>query len=301
MNDGVSLSANLLAGHGRLARCWRLTRRDGSVMGFTDHDRDLNFDGTTFEADAGLDAQALERSSGLSVDNTDVNGALRSDRISEADILAGRLDGAEVHQWLVDWGDVQSRELVFRGFIGEIRHGAGAFEAELRGLEDLLNRPLGRAYLRACQADLGDASCGVNLADSTYRSSGIVTDIVSDDEYELTLGDTYPDRWFQGGRLLWESSGNVGQSSVITSDRGEQEKRRMRFLVNPSISIQVGDTFTVTAGCDKQLGTCREKFFNLLNFRGFPFMPGEDWVVSYPVSGAEHDGSAVFWNEVSGE
>ena len=41
-----------------------------------------------------------------------------------------------------------------------------------------------------------------------------------------------------------------------------------------------GDTFVVTAGCDKRFDTCRDRFDNAVNFRGFPHIPGNDFVVA---------------------
>jgi uncharacterized phage protein (TIGR02218 family) len=47
------------------------------------------------------------------------------------------------------------------------------------------------------------------------------------------------------------------------------------------------------AGCDKRAETCRAKFGNFLNFRGFPHIPGEDWVTAYPKDGVIHDGTSL--------
>ena len=49
--------------------------------------------------------------------------------------------------------------------------------------------------------------------------------------------------------------------------------------------IRPGDAFTVTAGCDKRFDTCRSRFANAKNFRGFPHMPGNDFVVRVPCQG----------------
>ena len=75
---GVSerFQAHLSSGHTTLARCWQVVRKDGVVLGFTDHDRDLSFDGVTYRADTGLSALSLAQSTGLSVDNTEAIGAL---------------------------------------------------------------------------------------------------------------------------------------------------------------------------------------------------------------------------------
>jgi uncharacterized phage protein (TIGR02218 family) len=58
--------------------------------------------------------------------------------------------------------------------------------------------------------------------------------------------------------------------------------------------IATGDTFTVTAGCDKRFDTCHDRFNNVVNFRGFPHIPGNDFVVRYPVQGEPgNDGSSL--------
>src|SRR4051812_31581755 len=52
----TALQAKLDSGVTTLARCWKVTRRDGVVLGFTDHDRDLVLDGVTFRAGTGFAA-----------------------------------------------------------------------------------------------------------------------------------------------------------------------------------------------------------------------------------------------------
>ena len=47
-------------------------------------------------------------------------------------------------------------------------------------------------------------------------------------------------------------------------------------------------------GCDRHLGTCRGRFGNVVNFRGFPHIPGSDFVLRYPRSGDRADGGALF-------
>ena len=91
----AGLQAHLDSGTTTLCWCWRLTRRDGVIYGFTDHDQDLTFDGTTFEAQAGFTATEIRDSVGLSVDNLEVESALSSDRLDEAGRAAQRQEQAE--------------------------------------------------------------------------------------------------------------------------------------------------------------------------------------------------------------
>ena len=137
------LQARLDGGATRICRCWLVSRRDGEEMGFTDHDEDLAFGGVVYRASSGMDATALQSATGLSVDNAQAVGALTSAAISEEDIRAGKYDGAEIRQWLVDWERPELRVLMFRGSLGEIRRSDGAFEVELRGLAEALNAPVG--------------------------------------------------------------------------------------------------------------------------------------------------------------
>ena len=39
-------------------------------------------------------------------------------------------------------------------------------------------------------------------------------------------------------------------------------------------SINVGDPVHVNAGCDKTLNACQNTYFNVINFRGYPHIPG---------------------------
>lgn len=129
-----NLTAKLESGVTTLARCWRLTRRDGVVLGFTDHDRDITFEGTTFEAGSGLSASEITASVGLSVDNLEVDGALSSDRLAEADLAAGVYDDAAIEIFVVDWAAPEDRFLERAGSIGEVSRGAGLSARRCAGL-----------------------------------------------------------------------------------------------------------------------------------------------------------------------
>ncbi|MEO0359559.1 MAG: DUF2163 domain-containing protein, partial [Pseudomonadota bacterium] len=170
------LQAKLDAGATTLCVCWLIEPTSGDALGFTDHDEDVAFEGLRFEAQSGFAGSGVERGLGLSIDNTSAAGAVCSRQIEEADILRGRFDGASVTKWLVDWTDPALRFLSFKGEIGEVRRGDVAFEAELRGLSEKLNRPVGRNYLHVCDAALGDARCGVDASDLAFRGEGVVAE-----------------------------------------------------------------------------------------------------------------------------
>lgn len=289
-----SLSGALATGVTTLCRCWSVTRTDDVVLGFTDHDRPVSFDGITFEADAALNPEAIESAIGLSVDTHTVTGALSSAAITDEDIERGLYDGAEVTLWLVDWQQVDSRLLLSRGLIGEIRRGRGAFEAEIVGLAEILNQPVGRAYLHACDLRLGESKCGVDLTLPIHRGIAVVTAVIDQQRFAVSGLETYASGWFSGGRMTWDSGANAGAAGHVKTHRALAASATVELWLTPPLPVVLGDQFTVTAGCDKTMQTCKDKFANLLNFRGFPHMPGDDWAAGYVNTDGEHDGGSLF-------
>lgn len=272
----TGLAAYLAGGATTLCWCWRLARRDGTVLGFTDHDRDLVFDGTTFEAAAGFSASDIKESVGLGVGNLEVESALASGRLEEADLAAGLYDDAAVEIFRVNWQDTSQRVLMRTGTLGEVRRSGNSFTAEVRGLAHYLNQPRGRLFQYSCDADLGDGRCGVDVASPTYRGAGAVAALTSGRRFVAAGLASYIDQWFTRGLLAFTSGANSGQAIEIKAHRMADGVAVIELWQEPAQAIAVGDAFTVTAGCDKQLATCRAKFANVVNFRGFPHMPGND-------------------------
>ena len=277
-----------------VARCWAVTRRDGQVFGFTDHDRALSFDGVSFRADSGMTARVLEQVTGLAVDNTEAIGALSDISVTEADINAGRFDGADVQAWLVNWQDVSQREQVFAGTIGEIKRADGAFYAELRGLSEALNRPVGSVFQGGCQAVLGDAKCRHDLDAPGYSTELPVEMVEAGRVFSFAGIAGFDDRWFERGRLRVLSGAAEGLMAVVKNDRLDGDVRVIELWEELRAPISQGDMVRLEAGCDKRRETCRLKFNNLLNFRGFPHIPGEDWLVGYPTANGRHDGGSRY-------
>ncbi|WP_120500966.1 DUF2163 domain-containing protein [Roseovarius sp. EL26] len=284
------LKAHLQTGVTTTCRCWVLTRRDGEVMGFTDHDLPLMFDGVTFRADTGLSALALQQTTGLSVDNTEALGALSDVAIRETDIEAGRYDGAEVQSWLVNWQNVEERQLQFRGLIGELRRQGGAFEAELRGLTDVLNQPYGKVYQKPCGAVLGDEGCGFDLETPGYFLVRAVERVEDRRAFRFDALDGYAPEWFQYGVLRILSGAAEGLSGLIKRDRVDADGRLVELWHPLRAEILAGDLLRLDTGCDKRGETCRKKFNNYLNFQGFPDIPGDDWSVTDPTRAGRLDG-----------
>ena len=286
-----ALLSHLATGTSTVCRAWTVRRRDGLVLGFTDHDRDLQVDGVACRADTGMTARSLQQTTGLSVDNSEAFGALSAAAITEDDLTAGRFDGAEVQAYLVNWAAPEDFVLQFRGSLGEISRVDGSFKAELRGLAELLNRPQGMAYTPGCSAVLGDGRCRFDLAQPGYFAEVAVDGVEDGRVFTFHSFASFEDRWFEGGRFSVVGGAAAGLVGVVKIDRSEGVQRRVELWQSLRAPIAAGDMVRIHAGCDKSANACRAKFANFLNFRGFPHIPGEDWLASYPVPGRSNAGA----------
>ena len=290
----VSLATHLAGQATTVAFCWRLTRADGVVLGFTDHDETLAFDGTVFQAATGLTAGEAETALGLGAGSQDVEGALSSLAIQEADIAAGRYDGARVETFLVNWQAVADRLLTDVAELGEVKRGGPAFTAELRGIASQLDRRRGRLYRRRCDAVLGDARCRV---DTSAAPLTLEATLIREADGVLVvsgLGSAEPGL-FSHGFILWMSGAATGLKREIASLQPVAGSATVRIALidDNGEGLVSGDRLSVHAGCDKSFQTCRTRFGNGLNFRGFPHLPGNDAAMGFAKKNGRHDGSPV--------
>lgn len=278
----AALEQHLKTGSTTVCRTWLVRRNDGEAFGFTDHDCDLSFDGVVFAARTGMTAGALEKNNGMAVDNTEVTGALSDASITEEDILAGRYDGAEVTMYLVNWSDLRERAVLFRGTFGEINRSGGAFRVELRGLTDKLNVPSGRVYHSECGAVLGDTQCQINLEAAAYSTESALSAVIDGRILHIPAEPGFADGWFADGRVEIHTGVGKGQTGRVKSDTTVGDVRAIELWQTLAVRPAPLDQIRLITGCDRRASTCRQKFDNFLNFRGFPHIPGEDWLRSSP-------------------
>lgn len=280
-----ALQAKLDSGVTTLCRCWLITRSDSACQGFTDHDEDVVLGDITCRAGTGLSGSEATQKFGLAVDGSELSGALADDSLNETDLAAGRYDAAAVELWQVDWSEPSLRVLLAKGTLGEVKREGSAFTAEVRGLSERLAQNSGRLYAATCSADLGDARCTIDLTDAAYRGSGAVVAVSAISSFTAAGLDSFDGGWFSAGKLSFTSGANAGLGLEVKRHRknGTVSFELWQAMPEP---IAPGDEFTVTAGCDKRFPTCHDRFDNVVNFRGFPHIPGNDFVISYPVQGA---------------
>ncbi len=255
------------------ALCWRVERRDGVAVGLTGHDRDLTIDGVLYRAAPGMTPSAVTRGGGLDAETMDVAGALTGAALNEADLVAGRWDGARVVLFAADWTGAGAPVPLGEGTIGAVETHDGAFTAELRGVAAALARPATEDTSAECRAELGDRRCRVPMAARRRFAR-----VLAAEGRELTMDAAEPSADAYGGVLRWFGGANGGlESAVSRSDGATVVLRRA-----PVFTVEPGALVELIEGCDKSLATCAARFGNALNFRGEPFLPGIDLLTRYP-------------------
>lgn len=286
-------AASLSAQATHLCHCWRLARRDGAVFGFTDHDEDLTFGGQTYLARGGLDAREAEQSLGFAIGGGEVEGALTGEALSEADLAAGKFDGATVEIWLVDWRAPARRVLMNVASVGEVSRTEFAFSAELRSLAHVFDQAQGRQIQRACSATLGDARCRVDLSAAQWRAGAVVAAVESGGALRLSLSREVEPGFFSLGTALLD--GGRAPVAVARHDMPAPGVHRIFLWGSDAPALAVGEAFVLLAGCDKSPEFCRARFGNIVNFQGFPHVPGASAIFG-TVARAQTplDGSSLF-------
>lgn len=271
----TALKAHQAQGTTTLAWCWKVTRQDTQVFGFTSVDKDLVVDGVTYAAATGITPTQIEATPDLAVPNLELAGFLDSDAITEADLLAGKWDGASVEIFEVNYADLTQGIMVLRaGALGQVEAGSLSYRAEGRGIAQALQQSIGRVYAPSCDATLGDTRCGVDLAPITVTGT---VDLLNS---RRIFGDTSrseADGWFTGGVVTWTAGANDGLSMEVADFN---TGGGFVLALPMPYDIAEGDTYSAVPGCLKRRAEdCVTKFNNVVNFRGFPDVPGNDKVV----------------------
>lgn len=271
------------------AQCWKITRLDGTEYAYTTHDEPIVYRGSTFIPCDSLRASAISSTtaSGAEAGDVEVTGLISDNGISEDDIANGLFDGATVEVYLVPWstGSTSIARRLTKGVVVRFEHNPTQYVASVQTVGvKLTQSPLLTAYTAACRWDLGSSECGIEL-DSTWIETGSVTGTFARNAINATTYRTFADSsrteaddYFTFGMLTWTSGNNVGLSAEIKSFSGNTFEL---WDVMPN-EIEIGDAYEVTPGCAKTTTDCSTKFSNLVNFGGFPNIPGRDSIYETP-------------------
>jgi uncharacterized phage protein (TIGR02218 family) len=255
---------------------WRLERRDGVTLGFTSHDRDVEVDGLLHRASPGMMPSSITESMGLDVDGLDVRGALTADAIRADELQAGRWDGARLSIFLFDWTEpAAGKRILAVGELGAISHSGNSFEAEFKGPAAKLDRPIAPFTAPSCRAEFCGPDCGLSAARFTHdaRVASVVGSII-------TLSSPVPGGVdvFAFGQLRWLTGPNCGLRSEILAN----STTTLHLVSAPPFAVSANSRIALIEGCNKTMATCSARFGNAINFRGEPYLPGNDLLTRYP-------------------
>jgi uncharacterized phage protein (TIGR02218 family) len=255
---------------------WRLERRDGVTLGFTSHDRDVEVDGLLLRASPGMMPSTITETLGLDVDGLDVRGALTADAIRPDDLHSGRWDGARLSIFLFDWSNpAAGKRILAVGELGAISHGDNAFEAEFRGPAAKLDMPVAPSTSPGCRAEFCNAACGLNRQRFTHNA--IVVSANGAEVQILAASNMVPGT-FDFGQLRWLDGSNCGLRGEILANSANS----IHLAAPPPFAVAPGARVALIEGCDKTIATCGIRFGNAVNFRGEPYLPGNDLLTRYP-------------------
>lgn len=254
---------------GRIARLLKITCKNGTIFAFTDTDMPITVDGQLYTPAPGLQSVTLNATSDSQVSNQTIGAAIL--QVPEADLIGGVFDTAVIEAAWASWKHPEAGQVkVFVGELGAVSWDEQGFVADAVSSQKKLDRTIGQPYTGPCRHNLFDADkvgrvgkCGLDPA--SYTFTGSITS-VDTNKWKVTTTLSQPDVYFSGGVLTWTSGNNAGLSCTVKSQTGAQ----LQFLLATAFTTQVGDTFSVQAGCDKTLATCKAKFDNVVNFGGFP-------------------------------
>ena len=144
-----------------------------------------------------------------------------------------------------------------------------------------MNQPKGRIYQFGCDAVVGDQRCSADLDSPAFRSDGVIVS-AEDGRHFITSGaSAFSENWFTRGTMQFTSGANAGRTGEIKFHRQLTAGAQIELWQPVPEPVGNGDAIILRAGCDKQFATCRSKFANGVNFRGFPHIPGDDFVLTY--------------------
>lgn len=254
-----------------------ITCADNTVYGYTDHDMPLTVVGVTYKPAPGLQKVSLNATADSSVTNQEIAAAWVD--APEDQLLAGKFDNAVVEVALCSWADTSlGKMIVERGHLGVIQWTKDGFRADLQGIMRDLQRNINFTHTATCRHLLFSqfdakhiGACTLNK--SSYEYTVTVSAVTDKHKFSVT-GLSQPNEWCTNGTVTWLTGSNANLSGQVKAHTVGSTTDIELFL--PAfITINIGDTLKITAGCDKTFATCQTKFNNAVNFGGFPHIQTE--------------------------
>lgn len=287
----AALAAHIAAGDTTLAHALKVTREDGQVFGFTDHDRDAVVDGITYSASPGLDVSGISIAASAAVGNLELRTLHDEEVFTTAEILGGVWRNASFLIFRYNWASPSDGiDSILAGTLGAVEIQQNLVVVELHDLRRYLQQPVGAVSSKTCRYRLGSSDandgglCRIELDGSPgFRVTGSVTQ-KTDNQVFRDSSRTEADDWFGEGELTWLTGNNAGLSHKVKSfERGSPPVHEFTLALPAFSAIQVGDTYSAVPGCRKRfLEDCVGKFANGRNFGGEPHRKGTNDLTKPP-------------------
>jgi uncharacterized phage protein (TIGR02218 family) len=281
-----NMSDLLLGSSLHLASCVEILRTDSVAFRYTDHDHELVIGGNAYKPNGAYRMSAAEKRGGFRGGNAEFNGVFTDGDITHQDLVAGRFREAKITHLIIDYRYPWLGAFFSNVYwIESLTFDHEKWNAEISGLSSFLRKPVGDVYGRTCRHNLGDAGCKYNIDGDMVSKT--VTLEYADQRYEKFrfaqsggLGDGY----YNFGRILWTSGDNAGiEAEVKTHENPGGGPQQNIVLAYPMpFTIDLNDGFNIWPGCSKTIETCLTKFNNVVNFGGFPTIPGIDRMLQGP-------------------
>lgn len=264
-------------------RCqlWTIRRRDGVVFRYTSHDQPVHRGPFVYSPCRSLDPTASENSSTLgSVGNIELTGIIDDDGISEADLYGGLFDDAYVTVDLYSWGDqAEAPRRLAAGWTGQVSQGDTSFQMEVLGPAARLDQQaLVQMVTPGCRWIFGDSRCGVDV--EAMRLSGTVVAARTRGHLFVDVPAPPPGRQWANGRIRFTSGRNAGQ--IVETKSVDFGAGEVVTWVSPGFLAEPGDAIELLPGCDLSRDGGCTLYQNVINFGGFPDVPGSDALLESP-------------------
>lgn len=274
-----------------LSRCVKIVLRDGTEIGFTDHDVDLVvplandlYEPVTYRSGHGMIVGDISLAVGLEADNTEFSFPI-NEMISRASVLSRRFGMADCYFFDVDWTQPTPSPLaIVAGYIGDVRSEKNMAVFEVRSDADRWNSVIGRLAAPRCTFDFGDSDC--RATPTVYATT--VLEAISNMRFRVDLPSNYADDFFRFGTVEF-TTGALAATwpyEVVSFDGYLQE---VEVLAPMPGFPGVGDSVLLRDGCsrvkkadDPAIPTCLSHN-NVLRFGGLDQIPGTDRFIRMPI------------------
>ncbi|MBL1420252.1 MAG: DUF2163 domain-containing protein [Alphaproteobacteria bacterium] len=281
----VSWKAHLALNVTQICHCLKIEKGDISLY-LTDHDRPLLFLEDGYFPDENLTIAPAKFYRNLRDDQFEISSFIDDNGLSYDLIEADHLQDAQFYLYQVNWGKPDEYNLLKIGVVGDVYLEAAHVKLAMHGIAKPLEKRHNRLLQEKCDAQFAGDRCNIDTELAIYHKLGQVSLLKTTHSFEIELPSGVDSGYFDGGSLEWQSGENINV--------GAEKLRIMRqFKLSDCIHsiilyrtakypIALEDELKLTVGCDKSFATCRDRFANSAEFRGFDQMPGKAFKFTYP-------------------